>query len=103
MRNAMICTSVMLALYLAWPLAFGGGHRGIETPVGAERVAAAPIPYTKPQAMAALVPVRETKPESCYSHYQRDVRLCAGNGEAACKLSAADHWDMCEATGFWPQ
>lgn len=99
----MILVSVMLAIYLGWPLAFGGERRGLETPAEARGVAAAPVSARKhkPVALAAAtVPVR---PESCYKRYQREVRLCTGEvTAAACKLGAADHWDMCEATGFWP-
>ncbi|WHU03887.1 MULTISPECIES: hypothetical protein [unclassified Sphingomonas] len=102
MRNAMILVSVMLAIYLGWPLAFGGKQRGLETPAEARGVAAAPVSAIKhkPVALAAAAPAR---PESCYKRYQREVKLCIGESTAAaCKLGAADHWDMCEATGFWP-
>ncbi len=99
----MILVSVMLAIYLGWPLAFGGKQRGLETPAEARGVAAAPVSTIKrkPVALAAMAP---TRPESCYKRYQREVKLCTGESTAAaCKLGAADHWDMCEATGFWPE
>lgn len=98
----MILVSVMLAIYLGWPLAFGGKQRGLETPAEARGVAAAPaISHVKP---AAHLPAASARPESCYKRYQREVKLCTGESvAAACKLGAADHWDMCEATGFWPQ
>lgn len=99
----MILVSVMLAIYLGWPLAFGGKQRGLETPAEARGVVVAPASVSKharPVVMAKLaVPAR---PESCYKRYQREVKLCTGATAAACKLGAADHWDMCEATGFWP-
>lgn len=99
----MILVSLMLAVYLGWPLAFGGKQRGLETPAEARGVVAAPVStkYAKPKALAAVS--APTRPESCYKRYQREVKLCTGETTAAaCKLGAADHWDMCEATGFWP-
>lgn len=101
----MILASVMLAIYLGWPLAFGGARRGLETPAEARGVAAAPparhIERTA-HAKAAAPEASATRPESCYKRYQREVKLCYGATAAACKLGAADHWDMCEVTGFWP-
>jgi len=99
----MILVSVMLAIYLGWPLAFGGKQRGLETPAEARGVVAAPVSaakHTRPVVMAKLA--APARPESCYKRYQREVKLCTGATAAACKLGAADHWDMCEATGFWP-
>ena len=101
----MILVSVMLAMYLGWPLAFGGKQRGLETPAEARGVAATPVFASKPVRTAALAakPSAPSRPESCYKRYQREVKLCTGaTTAAACKLGAADHWDMCEATGFWP-
>jgi cytochrome c5 len=98
----MILVSVMLAIYLGWPLAFGGKQRGLETPAEARTVAAAPV-LTKATKLAAVSTPVSARPESCYKRYQREVKLCtAESTAAACKLGAADHWDMCEATGFWP-
>ena len=104
MRNAMICVSMMLAVFLGWPLAFGSGGTPTLQQSRAEAsailapVAAAEV---KPvQVAAAAVPA---KPESCYKRYQREIRQCTGGSGAACRLGAADHWDMCEATGFWPE
>ncbi|NYT40031.1 hypothetical protein HZY97_04635 [Sphingomonas sp. R-74633] len=101
MRNAMIMVSLLLAVYLGWPLAFGGKQRGLETPAEARGVSAAPV-HIKHTKLGAATPA-STRPESCYKRYQREVKLCTGESTAAaCKLGAADHWDMCEATGFWP-
>ncbi|MEP9360597.1 hypothetical protein [Sphingomonas sp. KR3-1] len=93
--------SVLLAVYLGWPLAFGGKQRGLETPAEARGVSAAPVshPVRVAAVHKAATPI---KPESCYKRYQREVKLCTGGTAAACKLGAADHWDMCEVTGFWP-
>lgn len=101
----MILVSIMLAIYLGWPLAFVGKQRGLETPAEARGVAAAPVSRPKHVRTAALAsPPRAApiRPESCYKRYQREIRLCSGATAAACKLGTADHWDMCEATGFWP-
>ena len=97
----MICVSVMLAVYLGWPLVFGGERRSLESPAEAHAVTAAPKPKFVPGAVAVDTDTKP-KPESCYKRYQREVKLCEGSAAAACKLGAADHWDMCEATGFWP-
>ncbi|MDG2532878.1 hypothetical protein P6144_04415 [Sphingomonas sp. HITSZ_GF] len=102
----MILVSVMLAIYLGWPLAFGGKQRGLETPAEARSVAAAPVSTkaVKPASRAAVSTPASARPESCYKRYQREVKQCSGETTgAACKLGAADHWDMCEATGFWPE
>lgn len=100
----MIVVSVMLAIYLGWPLAFGGGRRGLEAE--ARAVAAAPVARRIERAAPASVEAPRApvaaRPESCYKRYQREVKLCSGVSAAACKLGAADHWDMCEVTGFWP-
>ena len=108
----MICVTVMLAVFLGWPLAFGTGSRD-----RAERPAATiPIPAAetasadtaRPQLLpAGLSPAIGNdvvrRPESCYSRFRRENRACAARSSAAtCRLKAADDWDLCEATGFWP-
>jgi hypothetical protein len=101
----MICASLMLAVFLGWPLVFGGnGAKGLETAAEARPVAVAalPVPKSKPLGTAMPGAAKPAKPESCYKRYQREIKQCSGNAAAACKLGAADHWDMCEATGFWP-
>ena len=104
----MICVSVMLAVFLAWPFVFGDGGRAMPTAVEARdavkaAVAAVPAVHVIPEAVAAPAPVAEVKPESCYKRFQREVKTCTeGVNSAACRLGAADHWDICEATGFWP-
>ena len=100
----MICVSVMLAVFLGWPLAFGGGTATVLQPTRAEAAVAvvAPASTAVAQTAAALTP-SAPKAESCYKRYQREVRQCSGGSSAACRLQSADHWDMCEATGFWPE
>ncbi len=103
----MICVSVMLAVFLGWPLAFGGkGTPTIETSGAAAIAAAAPKPEAAQLPVLTVnLPAQKPAPqaESCYKRYQREVKLCTGANSAACRLQNADHWDMCEATGFWPQ
>lgn len=99
----MICVSVMLAVFLGWPLAFGGGSG---SNAGAEQRAVVSVPVAKPkpaqQGTTRLASVEMTAPaESCYKRYQREIKQCA-DGSAACRLKSADNWDLCEATGFWP-
>ncbi len=64
---------------------------------------AAPAAAPKLIAAAAVSQPQAPQAESCYKRYQREIKLCSGTNSAACRLQNADHWDMCEATGFWPQ
>jgi len=103
----MICVSVMLAVFLGWPLAFGGAnHVTIETARAEAKTVEVAAPATKtmliPAAAQSTPAAATTQPESCYKRYQREIRQCTGTNSAACRLQSADHWDMCEATGFWP-
>lgn len=105
----MICVSVMLAIFLGWPLAFGSHDGSIESSrVEAKSVAAASKPSQHPmleaavQAAQAAVPAGTVQVESCYKRYQREVKQCTGSSSAACRLKSADNWDLCEARGFWP-
>ena len=108
MRNAMICASFMLAVFLAWPSLFGNDAKRMPSAAEARHavqaaVDAVPSVHVIPEAAAAPNMAAPAKPESCYKRFQREVKLCTnGAASAACKLGAADHWDMCEATGFWP-
>ncbi len=103
----MICVSVMLAVFLGWPLAFGGGNQvRLETARAEAKTVAVVAPVGEARlipAVAQSTPAASTQPESCYKRYQREIRQCTGAGSAACRLQSADHWDMCEATGFWPE
>lgn len=100
----MILATLLLAVFVAWPLVFGNKQKGLEEAAEARSVAMRSPPkasFVLATAVAAR-PAESRKPESCYQRYQREVKQCAGADMAGCKLGAADHWDMCEATGFWP-
>lgn len=112
MRNAMICASVMLAMFLGWPLAFGGGHEAprlarevasIPLPAPADRERTGDAPRLLPAGISAPSGDVVRRPESCYSRFRRQNRSCSvAPSGASCRLKVADQWDICEATGFWP-
>ena len=98
----MICVSFMLAIVQLWPLVFSGS--GSKNPIAQARF--------MPAAQAAAKPVTLTVPNrvrpapsgmpTCYQRYERAYASC-GVGKAGCQLRAGDNWDICEATGFWPE
>lgn len=110
-RNAMICVSVMLALFLGWPLLFG--ENGLQFGGGASASAASvvarvavPAPDPAPSLVSAgfsSLPVADARhPESCSRRYVRERALCRNSGDrATCMEKASDGLDMCEATGVW--
>lgn len=103
----MICVSVMLTIFLAWPMVFGSDKSGAVRAAGA-KVAAATAPTAK-TANAKLVrttvrpaALPQAKAlESCFKRYEREYAAC-GPTNSACRMKVADNWDLCEATGFWP-
>ena len=108
MRKAMSCVSFMLAIVQLWPLAFA--HRSMAEVASPAAHAAVVIPVPKRMAAVALVPVsasipasvsKSTAPSSCFQEYRAKGTVCV-EGEAGCGAKAADQWDLCEATGFWP-
>jgi len=99
----MIWASVLLAIYVAWPLAFGRGGDGDFEGVAEVRVMRSVAPRAKPVPASRMPAQESARPESCYKRYQREVKLCDGVHGAACRLGTADRWDMCEASGFWPE
>lgn len=112
MRRAMICVSFMLAILQLWPMVFGQKSGGAANAAQSEPrfVAAA---QAAPRSVAAVarrdmtpIPVKARATDapmpSCYHLYEKAFARC-GPGGAACQLKAGDAWDVCEATGFWPQ
>ncbi|MFL9842430.1 hypothetical protein ABS767_15780 [Sphingomonas sp. ST-64] len=104
MRDAMICVSVMLAIFLAWPMVFGSNEAAavraatVEATVPAARAAEAKLIRTSVRA-AEIPPAKAL--ESCFKRYEREYAMC-GPTNIACRMKVADSWDLCEATGFWP-
>jgi hypothetical protein len=105
MRKAMICVSVMLALFQLWPMVFG--RHATSNTAGAAVVAAAPrvvqavaIAEKVPQMTPASVSV--PAPRSCYTRYKAEFQQCRA-GDQLCHAKMAEHWDLCEATGMWPE
>jgi hypothetical protein len=101
MRKWMIFGCVGLALFQLWPVVFGHGSN-------AEVAASLPAAHLVPAIAtshkttiltAASKPVGP--PQSCYTHYRAVYSVCSA-GDRACHLHAADAWDLCEATGTWP-
>lgn len=103
----MICVSVMLAIFLAWPMVFGSEQASAVRAAGAKVAAVA-----APAASAANARLVQTsvKPagapqaqvlESCFKRYQREYARCNAI-DSSCRMKVADQWDLCEATGFWP-
>ena len=102
MRRAMICVSFMLAIVQLWPMIFGHVEGG--SPVVEARLvpAAQAAVMTKPVTMPARIPLRKLSMPTCYQRYERAFASCAP-GNASCQLRVGDNWDVCEATGFWPE
>lgn len=106
MRGAMICVSVMLAIVLAWPSVFGSTGRKspvLDIPVPVKAAAPAFGEQTRKAASAGLgmlIPPASAKPESCERHHSRAIQACGS--DTACQAAASDKWDLCQATGVWP-
>lgn len=98
----MICVSVMLAVFLAWPMLFGG-----DTSASQQTTRQAVIQAVSGAAKAATVSraVREPAPavvEACSKRYRREDAMCTAAQGHACRQRAADAWNLCEARGVWP-
>jgi hypothetical protein len=105
----MICVSFMLAILLVWPMVFGSGGSSslnaapvVSRPAivstaradGAKLIRTAVVQVTPPPAKAI---------ESCFKRYERAYAGCTGEAGGTCRQKVADGWDLCEATGFWPE
>lgn len=101
MRRVVICASLLLAMVQMWPLVFGGSGDG-----------ASQGPRFVPAAHAAVRPLASTASgavqfaqygmPTCHQRYARAYARCEASA-AGCQLRASDNWDVCEATGFWPE
>lgn len=96
----MICVSVMLAVFLAWPMVFGSPKTSAARAATATAAAGADARLVKTVVKPAPLPA--TKPlESCFKRYEREYAQCS-SVNSSCRMKVADNWDLCEATGFWP-
>ena len=114
MRKVMICVSVMLALLQLWPMVFG--HRmmpSVPAKAAEMQMVASAAVSNAGHRVSQLVPAVAAKPVSkplpatgaanpigCYQRYQMAYRACTPT-DGGCRMAAADHWDLCEATGSW--
>ena len=104
MRNAMICASLVLAMFLAWPMVFGGSGAVLNAASRHATVAVATVvvaPEPKPLEASVVAAPKPASPESCYARYERSYAACSGDG--GCRMGAGNNWDVCEATGAWPE
>lgn len=104
MRNALICISVMLAVLLAWQ-SFFDGKGGDAAKHAIARALDTKLEREKPKPAAGvsismLIPPAAAKPVPCDRSYAKAVRECGL--DASCRMAAADHYDLCQATGMWP-
>ena len=104
MRKVIICVSFMLAILQLWPVVFG------QSAGAGAAAAAAPVVTRKPGAGVSQLSVKpltnvaigsKGSLPTCFETYGRRFAQCSGN-DSACQLRVIDHWDVCEATGLWP-
>lgn len=102
MRKTMIGASIVLAGFQLWPLLFGhrSGDAANATATAPKLMPAVAMASHAPQLTPAVAAV--STPKSCYRQYQAKFAACAA-GDQACHVKTGDQWDLCEATGFWPQ
>lgn len=112
----MIWTSVGLAIFLAWPMVFGSAETSSVRAAGA-KVAAAAGPKVEAllgeaessasgarfvkTAVKTVPSAQSTALENCFKRYEREYARCSAVN-SSCRLTVADQWDLCEATGVWP-
>ena len=89
MRKTLICAGLVLALFLAWPMVFGGAGSAVS--------AASRVP---PKA----APAKRSKPKKldCFPHYEQAYAACTAGDIGGCRMMAGYKWDVCEAEGTWP-
>lgn len=112
MRRAMICITVMLAVLQCWPMLFGKTQSPVEVAKTAASAGVRAAGMTSTQLVPAVAQVTRQAQHamgqatgskevlSCYRHYEIAFAACRP-GDRACRMGAADQWDLCEATGLW--
>lgn len=104
MRKLMICASVALAMFQLWPMVFGRARADVAQTV-ASVAPKTVVAVANGTDLPRIVPVSTAPvpaPRSCYRQYQAHFAACPASDQM-CHVKAADDWDLCEATGFWPQ
>ena len=105
-RRAMICVSVMLALFQIWPMILG--QRGAGALAAETARPSAPKPASVVTTVRVIpIPAKASNlgsaaPRNCQPQYQAALRRCATT-DKACHIKTVDQWDVCDATGFWPE
>lgn len=100
----MICVSVMLAIFLAWPAVFGSDKASAVRAAGAKVAAVAAPAASARLVQTSVKPVAALQSqvmETCFKRYEREYARCKAV-DSSCRMKVADQWDLCEATGFWP-
>ncbi len=98
MRRAMICITAMLVLVQIWPSIFGQRSASDLSVPAAHAAFSSPAPTRRGTASAW----ETSTPPACFPQYRQSLTTCA-KGDRVCTAKAANAYDMCDATGFWPQ
>ena len=98
MRRAMIGITTVLVLLQVWPSVFGQRSASdISVPL-AHAAAGTPVDQVRGTASAW----ETSNPPACFAEYRRTLNACA-KGDKTCETKTVNAFDLCEATGFWPQ
>jgi hypothetical protein len=98
MRRAMVGITTMLVLLQVWPSVFGQRSASdISVPL-AHAASGNPVDQVRGTASAW----ETSNPPACFAGYRRTLNACA-KGDTACAAKTTNAYDLCEATGFWPQ
>ena len=94
----MIGITTVLVLLQVWPSVFGQRSASdISVPL-AHAAAGTAVDQVRGTASAW----ETSNPPACFAEYRRTLNACA-KGDKACETKTVNAFDLCEATGFWPQ
>ncbi|QQV75907.1 hypothetical protein H5J25_09825 [Sphingomonas aliaeris] len=94
----MIGIMTVLVLLQVWPSVFGQRSASdISVPL-AHAAAGNAVDQVRGTASAW----ETSNPPACFAEYRRTLNACA-KGDKACETKTVNAFDLCEATGFWPQ